>query len=330
MATRERESATVEIPNSSPHLGPTSTLEPVLLRQLEELDPQEQQVLCELLKRIKRDRSVNGHIDELAVVVNGLKDYPTEDEWLSFLKINEKIAPKLHKEFVNAKKMQLKTKLPAITEPISEVINRRSSVRDFKRSVLSLEKLSALLDQSCGVRGTMPAYNRRDVTLRNFPTAGGLQCTEFYLVVNEVEDVPQGLYHYSSTQNCLERIERGNFRWRVANCASQHEWLAEASVVILIASDISRLTWKYGPCKSYRLAHLETGVASQNLHLVATALELGSCMVFGFDDELTDSLLGLDGRREFTTLLVAVGDKIDKESLLQKAIDKNSIIRGVS
>lgn len=330
MATRERESATVEIPNSSPHSEPTTTLEPVLLRQLEELDPQEQQVLCELLKRIKRDRSVNGHIDELAVVVNGLKDYPTEGEWLSFLKINEKIAPKLHKEFINAKKMQLKAKLPAITEPISEVINRRSSVRDFKRSVLSLEKLSALLDQSCGVRGTMSAYNRRDVTLRNFPTAGGLQCTEFYLVVNEVEGVPQGLYHYSSTQNCLERIERGNFRWRVANCAPQHEWLAEASVVILIASDISRLTWKYGPCKSYRLAHLETGVASQNLHLVATALELGSCMVFGFDDELTDSLLGLDGRQEFTTLLVVVGDKIDKESLLQKAIDRNSIIRGVS
>ena len=330
MATRERESATVEIPNSSPRSGPTTTLEPVLLRELEELEPQEQQVLCELLKRIKRDRSVNGHIDDLAVVVNGLKDYPTEDEWQSFLKINKKIAPKLHKEFVNAKKMQLRAKLPPITEPVSGVINRRSSVRDFKRSALSFEKLSVLLDQSCGVRDTMSAYNRRDVTLRNFPTAGGLQCTEFYLVANEVEGVPQGLYHYSSTQNCLERIERGNFRWRVANCAPQHEWLTEASVVILIAPDISRLTWKYGPCKSYRLAHLETGVASQNLHLVATALELGSCIVFGFDDELTDSLLGLDGRREFTTLLVAVGNKIDEESLLQKAIDKNRIIGGVA
>ena len=324
MATRERESATVEIPNSSPHSGPTTTLEPVLLQQLEELEPQEQQVLCELLKRAKRDRSVNGHIDELAVVVNGLKDYPTEDEWLSFLKINEKIAPDLHKEFVNAKKIQLEAKFPPITEPISEVINQRSSVRDFRRSALSLEKLSVLLDQSCGVRDTMSAYNRRDVALRNFPTTGGLQCTEFYLVVNEVEDVPQGLYHYSPMQNCLELIERGNFRWRVADCCPSHEWLAEASVVIFIAPDISRLTWKYDPYKSYRLAHLETGVASQNLHLVATALELGSCMVFGFDDELANSLLGLDGRQEFTTLLVAVGNKINKKVLLQEVTDRNS------
>ena len=319
MAIREGKSVAVEIPNSEP-----TTIESVLLQELEELEPQEQQVLCEFLKRIKRNKAVKGQIDELAVAVNGLKDYPTEDEWLSFAKVNEKIAPDLHKEFVWAEKIQLETKLPPIAESISEVINSRTSVRDFKRTNLSLKKLSALLNYSCGVRDTISAYNRRDITLRNFPTPGGLQCTEFYLVANEVENIPQGLYHYNSTQNYLALLERGNFRWRVANCCSQHEWLAEASVVIFIAPDISRLTWKYSAYGSYRLAHLETGVVGQNLHLVATALELGSCMVFGFDDEYTDSLLGLDGLQEFTILLVAVGDKINKKSLLQKFTDKNS------
>lgn len=134
MVTIERESATVEIPNSSPHSGLTDALESVLLQQLEELEPQEQRVLCELLKRTKRDRSVNGYIDELAIVVNGLKSYTTEGEDLLPSKRNEKIAPDLHKEFVNAKKFQLEAKFPPITEPISEVINRRFSVRDFKRS----------------------------------------------------------------------------------------------------------------------------------------------------------------------------------------------------
>ncbi|MDE0316680.1 MAG: SagB/ThcOx family dehydrogenase, partial [Candidatus Poribacteria bacterium] len=169
------------------------------------------------------------------------------------------------------------------------------------------------------VRGTISAYNRRDITLRNFPTPGGLQCTEFYLVINSVKDISQGLYHYSSIQNCLELIEKGNFRWRITNCCPQHEWLAEANAIILVASDISRLAWKYGAYRSYRLAHLETGVASQNVHLVATALELGSCMVFGFDDERIDSLLGLDGLQEFTVLLIAIGDK---KSLRQKSTVK--------
>lgn len=318
MTIREGKSVAVEIPDSEP-----TTIEAVLLQELEELDLQEQRVLCGFLKRIKRNRAVKGQMDELAVVVNGLKDYLTEDEWLSSEKVNEKTAPDLHKEFVWAEKIQLETKLPPIAESISEVINSRTSARDFKRTALSLEKLSALLNHSCGVRDTIAAYNRRDITLRNFPTPGGLQCSEFYLVANEVEGIPQGLYHYSSTQNYLELLERGNFRWRVVNCCSQHEWLAEASVVIFIASDVSRLTWKYGAYSSYRLAHLETGVVGQNLHLVATALELGSCMVFGFDDEDTDSLLGLDGLQEFTTLLVAVGDKIDRKSLLQKFTDRN-------
>ena len=216
--------------------------------------------------------------------------------------------------------------VPTVAKSISEIINSRTSVRDFNGSALSLEKLSTLLRQSCGVRGTIFSYNRRDVALRNFPTAGGLQCTELYLVVNGVSDLPQGLYHYSPTQNCLELIEKGNFRWRVVNCCPNHEWLSEASVVIFIAPDISRLTWKYGAYRSYRLAHLETGVASQNLHLVATALGLGSCMVFGFDDERADSLLGLDGRREFTTLVVAFGNKVDKGSLLRKITSRSDSI----
>ena len=324
MAIRERNSIAVEISDSLPHSEPTTTLEPMLLQELEELESQEQQVLYELLKRTKRDRSVNGPMDELAVVVNGLKDYPTEDEWISFLRVSEKIAPDLHKEFIGAKSIQLEAEFPFVTESVSDVINNRTSVRDFKRSALSLEKLSTLLGQACGVRDTILAYNRRDVTLRNFPTAGGLQCTEFYLVINDVKDIPQGLYHYNSKQSCLELLEQGNFRWRVANCCHSHKWLAEASVVIFIAPDISRLTWKYGAYKSYRLAHLETGVVSQNLHLVATALELGSCMVFGFDDEIADSLLGLDGRREFTTLVIAIGSKVDKESRLRKVTDKSS------
>lgn len=46
-------------------------------------------------------------------------------------------------------------------------------------------------------------------------------------------------------------------------------------------------------------------------------------MVFGFDDEIANSLLGLDGRQEFTTLLIAIGNKLDKKSLMQKITNRN-------
>ena len=322
MATKEDENAVAQIPDSSSCSEPAIALDPMLLSELEKLDPQEQHVLSEFLRRAQRDRSVNGPMDELALTVNGLKDFPTEDEWLTFVRLRGKIAPDLHKEYVSTEKIPLSVESPSINKPISEVINNRTSGRDFEKSSLPFEKLSVLLCQSCGVRGTMSAYSRPEIPLRYFPSGGGLQCVELYLVINDVEKIPQGLYHYSPTQNCLEQIERGNFRWRVTNCCSPFGWVAGAGVVIFIAPDISRLTWKYGGYKSYRLAHLETGIVSQNLHLVATALGLGSCMLFGFDDESVDTLLGLDGRREFTTLLVAVGNKLDREPLLKKAVER--------
>ena len=204
MAISKRKSTVVEIPDSSPHSEAITAIEPVLLQELKELEPHEQLVLCELIRRTKRDRSVNGSMDELSVIVNGLKDYPMEDEWQFFLKLNEKIAPNIHKEFINAKKvLQLETEFPPITESFSKVINSRTSIRDFKRSDLSFEKLSVLLNQSCGVRDTISAYNRRSIALRNFPTAGGLQCTELYLVVNGVSDLSQGFIPLQSNTKLL-------------------------------------------------------------------------------------------------------------------------------
>ena len=89
----------------------SSSLDLVLLQELEELDSQEQQVLGEFIKRIKRDKAVNGQIDELAIVVNGLRDYKKEDDWLFFQKLNEKTAPDLHKEFVDIKKNKTRDKM---------------------------------------------------------------------------------------------------------------------------------------------------------------------------------------------------------------------------
>ena len=95
-----------KIPNMAEILDSSSLdLDLVLLQELKELDSQEQQILGEFIKRLKRDKAINGQIDELAIVVNGLKDYEKEDDWLFFQKLNEKVAPDLHKEFVDAKKI---------------------------------------------------------------------------------------------------------------------------------------------------------------------------------------------------------------------------------
>lgn len=285
-----------------------NSLYPPLLSELNALDEEEQKMLAGLLVRAKRDRSVNGKLDELAVYVNSLKAFPDMEDWVDFLRIKEKVAPSLQKTFNFASKIPLTTNLSPIDISLSSVIKRRTSVRDYANSTLSFDKISSLLMESCGKRGSIPAYNRPDVPVRHFPSAGGLQCTEIYVVVNNVEKLSQGIYHYNAVQNCLEQIEVGNFRWRVTECCPQHDWLAGAAAVIFVVPSIARLSWKY-KYRSYRLVHLDSGVVAENIHFVATAIGIGSCMVFGFVDDSVNELLGLDGREDFVTLLISLGEK---------------------
>ncbi|MDE3259265.1 MAG: SagB/ThcOx family dehydrogenase [Gemmatimonadota bacterium] len=322
MAIKEEENALTSIGHTCDSSPSRTALDPSLLSELEKLESTEQNILTEFLKRAQRDRSVNGQMDELAFVVNGLKDFPTKDEWLNRIKLRGRIAPELHKEHVGIEKIPLSFESGHLNKPLSEVIRNRASCRDFDKSDLPFETLSSLLYQSCGVRGTFRAYNRPRVPLRYFPSGGGLQCVDVYLAVNDVEKIPQGLYRYNPILNCLEQMERGNFRQRVVDCCFMCKWMATAGAVFFIVSNLPRLAWKYGGYQSYRLAHLDVGIVSQNLHLVASALGLGSCMVFGFSDQDADILLGIDGRHEFTTLLIPVGRKLDTESFINKGIER--------
>ena len=256
-----------------------------------------------------RDRDEHGPLSELSFIANDLKSHPDSDDWLLMLKVSEKVAPDLQKTYPDCARIPLSKDLSSVDESLSEVLANRSSKRDYSGGPLSPEELSSLLHQAYGVKKTVMAYNRPDVPVRFVPTTGGLQCAEVYMVINAVEGVEQGLYHYHAGDHCLEQLERGNFRWKLTEFCPQHGWLSEASVVFFVAPYLPRISWKYGR-RSYRMAHIDTGIVSQTLHLVATGLKLNSCLIMGYQDDLVNDMLGLDGRDEFVVLMMALGRNI--------------------
>jgi SagB-type dehydrogenase family enzyme len=191
---------------------------------------------------------------------------------------------------------------------LRDVIVSRASRRDFSKGPLTLPELSTLLHFSWGVRARSIIYNTKDFPMRFAPSTGGLQAIEIYLTVNAVEGLEKGLYHYNADKNCLEILEKGNFRRRVVQCCIDLEWLDAASVVLFLTCDMNKVFWKYGR-RAYRFVHVDLGIVSQNLHLVATALRLRSCMIAGFIDDAVHPLLQIDGRNEFIGLLLPVGRK---------------------
>jgi len=266
-----------------------------------DLSDGEKNVLIDLIKKAKFTRSGRTEIDEISVV----REYLTaslEEGGFSF-DIPDKI-PEMVKSYTGSKETQLKVQKPSCN--ISELIATRSSVRDFHRKPMKMSQLSELLYTAYGVKGFISAYGENKFPTRIVPSSGGLQSTETYLIVNDVEGLEQGLYHFNPVNESLQLIDLGIMRRTLVKACSSTDWIGNASVVLALTCDLNKLIWKYGR-RAYKMSHIDLGIVAENFHLVAHDMELGSCMLAGFDENQLNTILNIDGKKEFIGLLIAVG-----------------------
>ena len=192
-----------------------------------------------------------------------------------------------------AKEIKLpKPKEKGVTS-IEEALNKRRSVRDYKRGRLSLEQISQLLWAASG----------RNLYRRTAPSAGATYPLETYLVVGEVEGLEPGIYHYSSSRHSLEMTKEGDVRNRLSRAALGQEMIEEAPVNIIIAADYSKTTGHYGQ-RGIRYVHMEVGHVGQNVSLQAIALSLGTVMIGAFEDKEVKEVLGI---KEEPLYIIPVG-----------------------
>jgi len=192
-----------------------------------------------------------------------------------------------------AKEIKLpKPKEKGVTS-IEETLNKRRSVRDYKRGPLSLEQVSQLLWAASG----------RNLYRRTAPSAGATYPLETYLVSGEVEGLIPGIYHYSFSGHGLEMTKEQDVRNRLSRAALGQEMIEEAPVNIIIAADYGRTTGHYGQ-RGNRYVHMEVGHAGQNVSLQAIALGLGTVMIGAFEDKQVQEVLGI---KEEPLYIIPVG-----------------------
>jgi SagB-type dehydrogenase family enzyme len=185
--------------------------------------------------------------------------------------------------------------------PVEEAIKKRRSARSYSKKALTLPQLSQLLFAAQGITGSVSGFG-----LRAAPSAGALYPIEVYLVVNNVEELPRGIYHYNVQKHALELLKEGDFRKEITNAGLWQDTLGEANVTFVLSAVFERTQKKYRD-RSIRYIYMEAGHISQNISLQAVSLGLGSVSVGAFYDEQVNSLIGLDGSRESTIYLQAVG-----------------------
>jgi SagB-type dehydrogenase family enzyme len=185
--------------------------------------------------------------------------------------------------------------------PVEEAIKKRRSVRSYSKKALTLPQLSQLLFAAQGITGSVYDYE-----LRAAPSAGALYPIEVYLVVNNVEELSRGIYHYNVQKHVLELLKEGDFRKEITNAGLWQDMLGEANVTFVISAVFERTQRKYGD-RSLRYIHIEAGHISQNISLQAVSLGLGSVCVGAFYDEQVNRLIGLEGNKESAIYFQAVG-----------------------
>ena len=156
------------------------------------------------------------------------------------------------------------------SETLGDAILERGSTRRFAREDISLAQLTALLAASTA---TMSA-----------DFGGGL--TEPYLIVNAVDGLTPGSYHFSRDSGELELLKKGEFRDEAGHLCFEQALGADASVVVYFMCDLEAAQERLGN-RGYRAAQLEAGVMGGNVYIAAHSLGLGATGMTFFDDAVT-------------------------------------------
>lgn len=209
--------------------------------------------------------------------------------------------PEPNKRYDDAPKMKLEPPWMSGDEPVWETIKNRRSVRRFTGRPVVKAELSQLLWATQGITARYQQFG-----FRAAPSAGALYPIETYAVVNRVDGLEPGIYHYEVDSHTLDQLRMGSFGEAAARAALDQDMIKKADVVFIWSAIFERSRWKYKQ-RAYRYIYLDAGHIAQNLALAAVALDLGSCQIAAFYDDEVNVLLGLDGTKESAIYMSVVG-----------------------
>jgi SagB-type dehydrogenase family enzyme len=190
---------------------------------------------------------------------------------------------------------------------LAGTLQRRRTVREFRRVLVPFADLAAVVRGTWGRTGTVDGGLYGPLATRTSPSGGALHPIEAYVIAWNVAGLPAGLYHYDVAANELRRLKRGDFRKQAVRAASGQRWVGRAGFVCVMTAVRARTAWKYQLENAYRILWLDAGHLAQTFCLLATARGLGPFTTAALQESYLEAFLGLDGLREFAVYLCGAG-----------------------
>jgi len=195
-------------------------------------------------------------------------------------------------------------KLPQTAKtPLDALLDARVTCRNFKDTgKLALADFAAVLYRAFGARTVNDYAPGIQLLKKGVPSAGGLHPTEAYLLVQHVEGIASGLYHYHPVDHALEPIRalsQEDARETALRFVAAQDYFSDAHVLVMPTSRFARNFWKYrNHAKAYRALILDVGHLSQAMYLAATELGLAAFITAAINEVDIEQAFGLDPLEE--------------------------------
>ena len=195
---------------------------------------------------------------------------------------------------------------PATSIPGLEAIARTGS-EPHGENVPDLVALAriALLSNGILKRGAH-GPGRYVIEYRAAGGTGARYHLELYVVCGDLPGLDAGVYHYSVQDHSLRQLRAGDYRSVLVEATGRQEAITTAPVVLAMTSTFWRNAWRYKD-RAYRHAFWDASTSFANILALAASAELSTTLVLGFADAPVNGLLGIDGQREATLALCAIG-----------------------
>ncbi|WP_313710854.1 SagB family peptide dehydrogenase [Pseudomonas sp.] len=193
---------------------------------------------------------------------------------------------------------------------LEQSLYRRSTTREFIDVPLRLEMLAKILqftlgfvdDREVPVTSGLPDSLRKR---RCSPSGGGLNSTEGYVLVRNVEGLDEGIYYYDAASHRL--LLKSTDVPSVGQMLSGQHFANNLPAGVFFTSRFDKLWWKYEHSRAYRNALLEVGHVAQTFQIISTSLGLGTWLTGALCEQDIEPFLKLENAHEQVLFFVGCG-----------------------
>ena len=201
---------------------------------------------------------------------------------------------------------------PARSGFLDEALLRRYTGRNYDTAAsLPLAVAARLLQRTFGAQELRHIGPHANVLKKTSPSGGGLHPVEAFVLVQRVDGIAPGLYHYHPLDNTLLPLRATTPEEAAALAllmvADQH-WLSGAAMQVVMVGRVERTFWKYrNHQKAYRALSLDAGHLSQTFYLLAAEAGLPAFITAAINDIDIEQMLGLDHLRHAVIAVCGCG-----------------------